>query len=426
MTPSLFNQPNKQLLPWPPKVASARVARQLEDAYRAYALAFAKALAVDHPAGAYQDVADSEKESLRTDRWSKTAPLELAYVRILERVQKPKNAQKVQAKAAQVQKQVRLFADAWPSDFDYIAERFPRKPFVANDLSFGTKVRPIEQAGNWRYVQYNNPVSDHLLIIDYDCENGLPVSEVWKSAGLLPPAWIATTPGTKKGHLAWSLETPVCTTSAARSGPLRYLASIEQAYRTAISGDAGFAGLLTKNPIHQTAWEVEWINPTPYKLSDLASVVQLPKPSKKAVVAPIGLGRKITTFDTVREWAYTAIPDFWSLGKDVWDAEVRRQVDKVNKTFLEPLPESHLRSISKSVAKWVWKNFTPLTKHQLVIATHSPAVQALRGARKGAKKRDALMTQAKAMLDAGRTQAEVALELGVSQGTVSNWRRRNY
>lgn len=415
-----------QLRPWPDLSAlPAARTRQVDLAYQAYVAAYTKALAIDHPAGAYTALAEAEKAPMRAERWDRANSLEQAYTQVLQRALKPKSPKAEAQALTKLRTQHRLFADDWPPTFDYIAARFPHRPRVSHDLQSST-VRPIDQAAGWRYIQYNTPAADHLLIVDYDCPKGVPVDIVWREAGLLPPAWVAATPGTGRGHLAWSLATPVCTTSAARLGPLRYLASIEEAYRQALTGDPGFAGLLTKNPIHPTAWETRWIDPTPRSLAELAAVVQLAPPNKRkvAVVVAAGLGRKVQTFDAVRHWAYTAVSEYWARGALAWSDAVRGQVDAVNLTFSEPLPESHLRSISKSIAKWVWKRFTPLSKHQLVIATHTPHVQAMRGRLKGAARRNELLDQARQRAMAGEPQHHIAQTLGIAQSTISRWLRR--
>lgn len=338
---------------------------------------------------------------------------------------KPVAAKKKAAVARVARPQTRLFEDAWPPAFDYIAERFPRRPFVTNDLELGVTIRPIDAAMSWAYIQYNSPVEDHLLIIDYDCPNGVPVGEIWQEAGLPAPAWITNTRGTGKGHIAYSMATPVCTTDAGRLKPLQYLARIEEGYRKAINGDACFTGLLTKNPLHQDAWEVTWIDPTPRTLDELASAVKIERftrnRKKALVIEPVGLGRKVLTFERVRHWAYAAVSRFWGSDYDAWHAAVRDHVDSVNRDFKDPLPEGHCKAIAKSIARWVWARFTPLTKHQLVIATHTPAVQALRGSRKGAKKREQCLDQAKSLIESGLTQREVAGAIGVTDRTLRNW-----
>lgn len=420
MTPSLFTSPVlAQPLPEPPSHRHAPTARRLAEAHQQYRLAFGKAQAVDSPHSYHAALSEEQKAALRAERWSLVKAREAAYLDLLAKATKTS-----QPKVSAVQPvQLSLFADAWPASFAHIAARFPRRPYVSNDLKFST-VRPLDQAAGWNYVQHNPPTMAHVMIVDYDGET--PVSEVWQAAGLPTPTWIAHTPGTSRGHLAWALEKPVCTSNAARLAPLRYLAAIEQAYTTAVKGDHGYAGLLTKNPVHQS-WQVDWLDPVPRTLEDLASAVQLPKPGKHAAPVPaVGFGRKVTTFDTVRHWAYSAVSQFWSLkdGQTAWDLAVRNQVDAVNATFIEALPEAHCRSIAKSISKWVWTRFTPLTKHQMVQATHTPEVQAMRGRLKGATRRDASIDQARAMEAAGETQRAISMALGVSQQTICNWLRR--
>lgn len=424
MYPTLFaSQP--ELLPWPPAIPRPTMARRVQQAYEKYVAAFTAALAIDHPAGRYVELSEAEKAPLRAERWAVVDQFEQIYQATVVRATKPKAPRKQVIPAGM---QGRLFADAWPPAFTPIADRFPHRPRVSQDLSWST-VRPLHQAQAWRYIQHNPPSYAHLLVIDYDQDGGLPAVEVWRKAGLPAPAWVASTPGTQRGHLAWALAAPVCTTSAGRLAPLRYLAAIEQAYQAAILGDKRYVGLLTKNPVHNgpDAWDMHWIDPTPRTLEQLARAVQLPKPGPKpAAVAPVGFGRKVHTFDAVRQWAYSAVSNFWGVGvgETAWHRAVRDQVDQVNSTFSESLPETHLRSIAKSIGGWVWKRFTPLTKHQLVLATHTPQVQAMRGKQKGAKRREALMDQVKEMALAGATQRAIQDTLGIPQKTVSRWLQR--
>jgi hypothetical protein len=418
--PMLPLQSLPPLLPYPPAVSSPRRATALQRAYEAYATAYTAAQAVDSPYSYHTSKTEAERAQMRAERWPKVIELHGRYADLLA-----KATNQVQPKP----QQTRLFADAWPPEFMDIAERFPHRPYVSDDLTF-TRVRPLDQAMDWRYVQHNPPAHAHLLVIDYDGDapGAMPAIQVWQKAGLPTPAWVACTPGTPKGHLAWALAAPVCTTSAGRLAPLRYLAAIEQAYKTAMTGDEGYVGLLTKNPVYNgsDAWEMHWLDPTPRTLDDLAAAVELPKPGAKAApLAPVGFGRKVTTFDTVRHWAYSAISSYWGAGEDAWHRAVRQQVENVNRGFSESLPDSHLRSISKSIAKWTWKRFTPESKHLLVMATHTPAVQSMRGRLKGARRREELMGQVKEMAAAGATQRAIQDALGVPQKTVSRWLLRS-
>jgi hypothetical protein len=420
------------LHPQPPACANQWAQRHLEAAWSDYAFSFAKAIAIDHPASYFVGKPESERAPIRQERLKRLAKFEAAYLKLLAGLKKSPNAKTVKkAKLAALPAPVQstLFVDAWPGGFNVIASRFPRRPYVTDDLALGVAVRPLESATRYRYIQYNTPVFDHLLVIDYDCPDGVPLQKQWADKGLPTPAWFAETRGTGRGHAAIAIAAPVCTTNAARLKPLQYLARIEEGMRKAINGDKGFAGLLTKNPIHESAWQVTWGSPKGYTLDELAATVDIQryttfKNKKEVEIEAVGLGRKVLTFERARHWSYAAVSQYWGVGVEAWQEAVRARIDEINSSFAAPLQSSHCKSIAKSISRWVWKRFTPLTKHQLVLETHKPAVQALRGARKGAKRRDALMAEAKAMLDAGCTQTEVARQIGVSQKTVSNWRRR--
>lgn len=436
-----FNQSSVEPLPPPPEAPITGVYLDLLRTHELYLKAWISCNAIDHPASKWAGIREIDKAPLRAKRAVELAALTEQYLFGLAAAEKRAKNRKVK-KAKEIQKkknlselgrQHRLFEDAWPERFSYIAERFPRRPFVSNNLDFGVTVRPINDGCVWKYIQYNSPVADHLMIIDYDCSRnpdgseGLDVGEVWKEKNLPCPTWISRTPGTRKGHIAFALKTPVLTSDAAKLKPLQYLARIEQGYLKALNGDPGFAGTLTKNPIAD-AWDVQWIESTAYTLDELAEHVEIPrytsKKCKKCVevaIEAVGLGRKVLTFEKVRHWAYSAVSQYWGLGAQAWHAAVIDEVNQVNASYTVPLPLSHCKSIAKSVSKWVWKRFTPLSRQKLVDDTHGPDDQARRGAKKGKKRRDELMPRAIEMREAGATQREIAAELGVVQKTVSNW-----
>ncbi len=423
--PPLLPEPPSGLTPTTPS------GRECQRAWEEYVKAYSSYIAIDHPESFWRDLSEPEKAKMRADRRPALDRTAVAYLDAVERADrnaKRRQAKKEKATSARApREQMRLFESAWPPSFDYIAERFPYRPRVSNDLEAGSTVRSRSEALGWRYIQHNQPTMDHVIVIDYDAPDGIPVHEIWQMAGLKKPTWIAATDGTPRGHLAYAIAAPVCTSDAARLGPLRYLAAIEAAYRNAVNGDRGYSGLLTKNPVHPDAWQVDWLEPRAYTLAELAEPVTLPKlSSRKALppVEPIGLGRKVLTFDTVRHWAYVAIRQYWALGADAWHRAVRQKVDEIGQSFEDPLPESHRRSIAKSIAKWTWRNTTPESFALLIEATPTPAVQALSGRQKGAQKREEKMAEALAMLDAGQSLRDVAKAVGVSPKTIGNWRDR--
>lgn len=118
----------------------------------------------------------------------------------------------------------------------------------------------------------------------------------------------AVNPGNAHAHLVWGLTAPVLVDSPdMRQGPLRYLCAVEAAYRVALGADAGYTGLLTKNPAH-ARWRTLRGPQMAYELGELAEYVDLSKHIPKGrKVEEVGVGRNVTVFDRLRRWAYVAI-----------------------------------------------------------------------------------------------------------------------
>ena len=106
------------------------------------------------------------------------------------------------------------------------------------------------------------------------------------------------------------LKVPFCTSDIAHSEPIRYAAAIESAMIERLKADRGFAGLLTKNPLHPH-WQNEFWTEYEYTLDELAEYLDLKgHPLRGSEVS--GLGRNCELFDTVRQWSYKAIRKFWA------------------------------------------------------------------------------------------------------------------
>lgn len=341
----------------------------------------------------YASLSDEDLSELIEERSVKLYDKEKQFISACTPKKKPKAKAKAEA-VAKPATQVGLGEEKWPEDCLAIARRFPSRPYVTNNLALGLTVRPLVQAFAFSYIQYNSPVSDHLLIIDYDAPASVPIHEQWQLSGLGQPLYIASNADGMKGHIAWALKTPVATCDAAKLKPLQYLARIEEGYRLAMDGDKAFSGLITKNPIHER-WSTTWHSAQLHTLDELAECVSISRytsgktKAQKAAeaVTPTGLGRKVLSFEIGRQWAYSAVSDYWDLGQEAWSEAVRCQIESINDGFESPLQSSHIKSVAKSIAGWVWKRFTPLTKHQLVLATHTPEVQAIRGRMSGKARR---------------------------------------
>ena len=140
----------------------------------------------------------------------------------------------------------------------------------------------------------------------------------------------------------------------------------------------------------------------------------------------------MTVFDNVREWAYSAVRAYWRPnGYEAWADAVRAACESANAFGREqggPLPVSEIKATAKSIARWVWNRFTPAGFSQ---------VQAHRGAKGGkvskgggrpsnsGKARHDLLPEVLRLKAMGYSNRDIAEDLQISAGSVSNYLRRD-
>ncbi len=181
-----------------------------------------------------------------------------------------------------------------------------------------------------------------------------------------------------------------------------------------LKADRGFAGLLTKNPLHPDWYTHHWAE-YKYTLDELADCLDLTGHPKRRGIEAVGLGRNVELFDTTRKWAYKAIRAYWKPDyKDKWFDAVLSEVEGLNGQFSEPLPYSEVKSIAKSIAKWTYQHFTP--------AGFSKE-QAKRGRKGGAKSKGGGRPIGSIEADSARTLKPWE-ELGISRRTYYNRKKK--
>jgi hypothetical protein len=291
-----------------------------------------------------------------------------------------------------------------------IEARAPRRPWNGPDKN-RARVRPLAVALQEPYLQLDPPCQRSFLIFDID-RRGAALA--WELASLPPPSWIAINPLNAHAHLGYALEAPVCTTDAARRRPLAYLAAIEAAFHAAMGADLAFHGPLCKNPLHPR-WRLwEPANAPMYELDELAEYVELgkalPRTTRRA-----GLSRNCDLFDALRVWAYRAVREHWRPGgADAWGEAVLRRAHALN-DFPVPLPFNEVRSIGRSVARYVWRHMTPQGFRERQAALGRLSAQARRQASTEAR------AQALELFTAGSSKAAIARELDVPRPTIVRW-----
>lgn len=303
---------------------------------------------------------------------------------------------------------------------DEILTPLPYRPYCSDDLADGLRIRPLQTAKNRRYLQINPPTQQHYLVFDVDRQGA---AFAWEDCNLAPPNYAAINPENGHAHLVYKLAEPVATSEHGRLAPLRYLAAIERGYRIELGADAGYSGLVTRNPyktrtlcIHKHEYDL-------FELSDWLKRDLGEYAEQETVIA--GLGRNVTLFDTVRVWAYKAIRFYRVAARsrlfDVWRNEVEDYALGINAQFPTPLVYSEVKATAKSIAKYCWK-------HDQRAEQEFSQKQAKRGALGGkasgiarAKANEDKRVQARLLAAKGISQKAIATELGVTDRTIRNW-----
>lgn len=245
-----------------------------------------------------------------------------------------------------------------PSLQQYL-DRLPHRPYCSDDLSTGLLIRAKAQAVLHRYIQHNQPQMQGWLVFDIDKKEA-PAAAA--DAGLPAPSISVINRSNRHAHFLYGLATPVCKSDIARRHPLRYLASIEAAYRSALAADQGYSGLISKNPLHPD-WDVLQGREQLYDLQELADYVDLSLYADKRRRLPsIGLGRNCNLFDSLRFFAYRKVAEYRAAGSyDRWLADLATRAEGYNSDFPRdqggPLPLSEVRATVKSVGRWTWHNY---------------------------------------------------------------------
>ncbi len=326
-------------------------------------------------------------------------------------------------------------------------EHLPHRPYCTDDLGAGLRIRPIERALAYRYMQHNPPAQAWSIVLDVDRRICDPESlaycwETKDPAGPIPNA-MAINRENGHGHLFYFLKAGVTRTQAGREAPLRYLAAVERALCTKMGADDRYVGLVSKNLTHAD-WLVHSYHDHHWTLGELAEYLDLDAANARRYVPDspeeaFQEGRNVYLFHTTRQWAYRAVKDYWAPnGLSQWQEAVTGHVRALNSLFPNPLPESETRAIAKSIAKWTWRNITPKGLQDLIERTHTPELQAERGKRATnqleiaplggiasgkvrRQSREQDRATARLLRAQGYSYREIANRLGVTHPAVMEW-----
>ena len=183
----------------------------------------------------------------------------------------------------------------------------PLWPLASNELGRGLFRTSRPNALDKRYIEANPQALSNLLIVDID-HSDAALRAVWGAHAMMPNV-VVENPANGHAHAIWGLKEPVTRTEYARRKPLAFAATVTEGLRRRVDGDAGYSGLITKNPEHHD-WNAEFWTDELYSLAQLANALgdYMPAPSwtRRHRRDAIGLGRNTSIFGQARTFTYPA------------------------------------------------------------------------------------------------------------------------
>lgn len=263
----------------------------------------------------------------------------------------------------------------------------PVWPLASDDLRAGIYRMARGSAMQRRYIEANPQAVSNLLVTDIDHPDA-KLRALWERSAWLPNA-VVENPENGHAHAVWALREPVTRTEYARRKPLAFAAAVTEGLRRSVDGDAGYSGLITKNPAH-LSWEASWQSDHLYSLSELEEHLTgagfMPPPSWRRTRRrePVGLGRNCTLFETARTWAYREIRKHWGDPAGLADS-INGEAHVLNGGFTEPLPAQEVDQIARSIHKWIVTESRMWADGPVVYEATFSTIQAARGRKGGTK-----------------------------------------
>lgn len=245
-----------------------------------------------------------------------------------------------------------------PGIFD--AWYMPRRPLCCDADYSQLRRRSRSDALTHSHIETNPTAMVNLLVVDIDDADARAMV-LWEHQGMLPNL-VMENPSNGHAHAAWVLAAPVCRTEMARLKPLKLLHATTEGLRRSCDGDAGYSGLLMKNPL-SPAWASEVVERDAYQLGQLAAALDdhgdMPPASWRRTkrARTQGLGRNVTLFDEARRLAYRYVrrlPDRSARSCELLRCFVHDTCHQLNADlFADPLPTREVEDIAKSIHKWI-------------------------------------------------------------------------
>ena len=143
----------------------------------------------------------------------------------------------------------------------------PLFPLASDDFVRGVYRTSRSEALLRRHIEANPASMSNLLVVDVDHPDA--ALRALSAVGNHPmPTAIVENPRNGHAHAVWGLLEPVTRTERAHLKPLAYATAVTEGLRRAVVGDAGYSGLMTKNPTHED-WITHWCRADLYSFAQV-------------------------------------------------------------------------------------------------------------------------------------------------------------
>lgn len=236
--------------------------------------------------------------------------------------------------------------------------RAPTLISCTDNFGSGVFKHPKSSAIYKKYISFQAHNTRQVLLFDIDHNDAF---NRWDQVGLPVPTWITLNPNNGSGHYGYVLAEPINNFQSIPTKATKWLKSIHFGMTQILDADRSYSQFLTKNPLHPN-WYTYTCDVT-YSLHDLQEYLDpnIKLANRFCEPNPNSLGRNQTLFDTLRR-----------IHMKNW-SQIAHMTPQSALTFLEssaintnqtlyaanPLPLSEIRQISRSICRWLIRNYSP-------------------------------------------------------------------
>lgn len=235
-------------------------------------------------------------------------------------------------------------------------QSLPDRPYCTNLIGGKLRILRRDKAITFANIQLNHPDFLRWIPFDIDDEDAQFRPE---DRGCPPPNFIAINRANGHAHVAYELSAPVSFFSASSRKAMAFFDDVVRGMTVKLGADLSYSGFLAKNPCSEQ-WATHWQTIGPYDLETLNDYLDRSDKKKRQRVEVREIGRNVKLFDHLRLFAYRHCLEFKRRQKTLADFVVTLQHVAVaeNRCFTVPLASAEIHGIVKSVAKWVWDEFS--------------------------------------------------------------------